>query len=60
MNTLIYVGLTVYYFKIDEKSRKSEYLNKNADGIVDIIMIALSIAVFFFLLIKYREQCLKS
>ena len=60
MNALIYVGLTVYYFKIDEKSRKSEYLNKNADGIVDIIMIALSIAVFFFLLIKYREQCLKS
>ena len=23
MNTLIYVGLTVYYFKIDEKSRKT-------------------------------------
>ena len=60
MNTLIYVGLTVYYFKIDEKSRKTEYLNKNGDGIVDIIMIVLSVAVFLFLLIKYGKQCLNS
>ena len=60
MNALIYVGLTVYYFRIDEESRKTEYLNKNGDGIVDIIMIVLSVAVFLFLLIKYGKQCLNS
>ena len=60
INALIYVGLTVYYFRIDEESRKTEYLNKNGDGIVDIIMIVLSVAVFLFLLIKYGKQCLNS
>ena len=39
---------------------KTEYLNKNGDGIVDIIMIVLSDVVFFFLLIKYGGQCLNS
>ena len=60
MSALIYIGLTVYYFKIDKEERKKDYCNKNADGIVDIIMFVLSVAVFVFLLIKYREQCLKS
>ena len=60
MNALIYVGLTVYYFKIHKDSRKTKELNKNGDGIVDIIMIVLSVAVFVFLIIKHREECLKS
>lgn len=59
-NALIYIGLTVYYFKISEEERKLESSNKNGDGIVDIIMLVLSVALFVFLLIKYREECLKS
>ena len=60
MNALIYVGLTVYYFKINKESRKMKELNKNGDGIVDIIMLVASVAVFVLLLIKYNENCFKS
>ena len=60
MNLLIYVGLTVGYFKLDKELRKLKNANKNGDGIVDIIMLVLSVAVIVLLLIKYRENCLKS
>lgn len=60
MNLLIYVGLTVGYFKADKEVRKNKNANKNGDGIVDIIMLVLSVAVIVLLLIKYRENCLKS
>lgn len=60
MNALIYVGLTVYYFKINKEIRKMKEFNKNGDGVVDIIMIVASIALFVLLLIKYQEECFKS
>ena len=60
MNLLIYIGLTVAYFRLPSESRKNKYANKNGDGIVDIIMLVLSVAVIVLLLIKYRENCLKS
>ena len=58
MNLLIYVGLTVGYFKLDKNLRKEKNYNKNGDGIVDIIMLVLSVAVIVLLLIKYRENCI--
>ena len=60
MNLLIYIGLTVGYFKLDKDLRKEKDANKNGDGIVDIIMLVLSVAVIVLLLIKFRENCLKS
>ena len=60
MNLLIYIGLTVGYFKLDKELRKKKEYNKNGDGIVDIIMLVLSVAVIVLLLIKFRENCLKS
>ena len=60
MNLLIYIGLTVGYFKLEKEKRKHKDANKNGDGIVDIIMLVLSVAVIVLLLIKYRENCLKS
>ena len=60
MNLLIYIGLTVGYFKLNKDIRKEKYANKNGDGIVDIIMLVLSVAVIVLLLIKFRENCLKS
>ena len=60
MNLLIYIGLTVAYFRLPSEERKLKEANKNGDGIVDIIMLVLSVAVIVLLLIKYRENCLKS
>ena len=60
MNLLIYIGLTVAYFRLDKEERKKKEHNKNGDGIVDIIMLVLSVAVLVLLIIKYREECLKS
>lgn len=60
MNLLIYIGLTVAYFKLPKDTRKHKNCNKNGDGIVDIIMIVASVAILVLLLINNREQCLKS
>ena len=60
MNLLIYIGLTVAYFRLPSEARKEKEFNKNGDGIVDIIMLVLSVAVIVLLLIKYRENCMKS
>jgi hypothetical protein len=59
-NILIYLGLTIAYFSLDNNIRKEENANKNGDGIVDIIMLVLSIVVIVILIAKYKEQCLKS
>jgi hypothetical protein len=59
-NILIYLGLTIAYFTLDNNIRKEENANKNGDGIVDIIMLVLSIVVIVILIAKYKEQCLKS
>ena len=60
MNLLIYIGLIVAYFRLPSEARKQKEANKNGDGIVDIIMLVLSVAVIVLLLIKYRENCMKS
>ena len=60
MNLLIYIGLTVAYFRVPKEYRKLKEYNKNGDGIVDIIMLVLSVAMAVLLMIKYREECLKS
>ena len=60
MNLLIYIGLTVGYFKLDKDIRKDKVANKNGDGAIDIIMIVLSAALVVLLVFKYREECLKS
>ena len=58
MTTLIYVGLTAYYFSLEKSVR--EGANKNGDGIVDIIMMVFSVALIVFLIIRNKEDCLKS
>lgn len=60
MNALIYIGLTAYYFQLDKESRKLKDLNKNGDGAVDIIMMVFSVVLIAFLIIKNKEDCLKS
>ena len=58
MTTFIYIGLTVYYFKLSKETRKAA--NKNGDGIVDIIMLVGSVALLAYLLLAKKEECLKS
>ena len=60
MNLLIFIGLTIAYFKLPSELRKRKDFNKNGDGIVDIIMIVLSVILISLLLIKHREECFKS
>ena len=60
VNLLIYLSLTVLYFNLDKEVRKLKNINKNGDGIVDIIMLVLSVAMIVVLLVKFKEQCLKS
>lgn len=58
MTTLIYIGLTVYYFKLPKSVRKDKSANKNGDGAVDIIMMVFSVVLIAFLIIKHKEECL--
>lgn len=60
MNALIYIGLTAYYFQLNKEARKLKDLNKNGDGAVDIIMMVFSVVLIAFLIIKNKEDCLKS
>ena len=59
MNLLIYLGLTICYFLLHKDMRKNKDYNKNGDGIVDIIMLVLSVVLLVFLIIK-KEESLKS
>ena len=58
VTAFIYAGLTTYFFTLEEAHRK--LFNKLADGIIDIVMMVLSVALFVLLIIKFREECLKS
>ena len=60
MNMLIYIGLTAYYFEIHKDDRKDKPANRNGDGAVDIILMALSLCLIVFLILTKREECLKS
>lgn len=58
MNILIYIGMTIYFFHI-EKSVRELYGNLYYTGIINSIVIALSVADIIFLLSKYRKECLR-
>ena len=52
MNLLIYLGMTISFFQLDERDRSQ--MNGVAEGVIDIIYLALSAAMIAFLLIRYR------
>lgn len=54
VNLLIYIGMTVHFFKIDKEWRK--YLFSEAPGVIDIFMIVFSLAAIAFLFIRYKGQ----
>ena len=53
MNTLIYIGMTIYFYSIDEvKANFTHYI----DGIVDIAMILLSVCLFAYLITDIKNN----
>lgn len=54
MNFLIYLGMTIYFFNIQEILRQN--LNGNAEGIIAIIFIVLSIDMIVFLTLRYKNN----
>jgi len=51
LNTLIYIGMSIYYFNISEEDRSKKDHNKNGDGVVDIIICVFSIILLFYLIV---------
>jgi hypothetical protein len=56
MNLLIYIGLTIFFFKVPKDSRSQ--MNGEAEGIIDIIFGVASLATISFLVIKYKKSLL--
>ena len=54
MNILIYLGLTINFFRINKSIRDN--LNGVAEGIIDIIIGVLSICMICFLPIRYKNS----
>ena len=54
MNILIYLGLTINFFKINKSTRDN--INGVAEGIIDIIIGVLSISMICFLSIRYKNS----
>jgi hypothetical protein len=53
MNTLIYLGMTIFFYSIDEvKANFTHYI----DGIVDIAMILLSVCLFAYLITDIKNN----
>ena len=57
MNLLIYIGSTIYYYNIDKYTL--EFFKNNGDGIIDIVMIVLSVLAIAFLIFKYKAEAFK-
>ena len=54
MNLILFLGMAIYYFNVNEDTRDST--NKNGDGIIEIIMIVLSALTICFLFYRYRTS----
>ena len=51
LNTLINLGMSIYYFNLSEDERSTKQLNKNGDGIVNIIITVFSFILFAYLIV---------
>lgn len=54
VNLLMYIGMTVQFYKMNKEVRK--YLFSEAPGVIDIFMIVFSLAAIAFLFIRYKGQ----
>ena len=56
MNFLIYLGLVIYFFNISKYER--DEMNGAAEGVIDIIILVLSLAAISFMIYKYKNEIL--
>ena len=54
INLLIYIGMTVNFFKCDKEARE-QYFDNDAAGIIDIIMMVLAFILTVFLVLKAKS-----
>lgn len=54
INLLIYIGMTTQFYKLDKYTKKDYY--KNAPGIINIIMMVLSLVMVCFLGMKLKQS----
>ena len=52
---LIYLGMTIFFFKVDNDFR----FNGGFEGAIDVIMMILFLAEAAFIVIKYKTECLQ-
>ncbi len=58
MNLLIYIGCVIYYYNVSD-FWKNIFDNSGADGIIDIVMIVLSVVTICLLLFMYKADTFK-
>ena len=54
MNLIIYIGMTIHFFRISKTQR--DRINGVAEGVIDIVIGALTLAMICFLIIKYKKN----
>ena len=55
VNILIYIGMITNFFKLKKDDIKIYFSGSYAGGIIDIIMLLLSIGLISFLVLKYKN-----
>ena len=53
-NLFLYIGMIIWFFKIPATLK--ENYNNSAEGIIQIIILAINLGVLVFLFIKYRTR----
>ena len=59
MNLFIYIEMIVWFFRFSKEERDNVY-NGAAEGVIDIIMLVINLAVLSFMFIKYRAQIMQT
>ena len=56
INILLYIGMIINFFKIHEDVKEYLYNNDDGIGIVQIVMLVLSICSLGFIIVKYKSK----
>jgi len=58
-NLLMYIGMVTYFFKMEKEDCRKDVYGGDGIGVIEIIMLILSLATIAFLFIKYKPFNLK-
>ena len=60
INILLYIGMIINFFKIHKDVKEYLYNNDDGIGIVQIVMLVLSICSLGFIIVKYKSKLLNN